>query len=270
VRGQILHVRHRRHSPGLDDGWTWRSGVRPLRSGMAPDLIHIGDRYYMYIARNVGAQPKAEINMIWSKTLDPNSPDYKWEEADWWPRPTASKIAMPSTRAPSSIHDGRLWLTYGSYFGYIRLVELDPKTGKRLNPTTSPATLPSNCEASDMMYHDGWYYLTGHARQLLPRLRLRLPHSLRPREESHRSLPGRHGVDMIEGGGEAAHWRGRPFCRCGHFGLLDLGKACRSSPCTGKPTSTGGGAERARYPSAAVEGRLARGRRETRRKACMK
>jgi beta-xylosidase len=30
--------------------------------------------------------------------------------------------------------DGRLWLTYGSYFGYIRLVELDPKTGKRRYP----------------------------------------------------------------------------------------------------------------------------------------
>ena len=28
--------------------------------------------------------------------------------------------------------DGRLWLTYGTYFGFIRLVELDPKTGKRI------------------------------------------------------------------------------------------------------------------------------------------
>jgi len=63
-----------------DDGWTWRAGTRASRSGMAPDLIHVGDRYYQYIARNVGAQPKAEINMIWSKSLDPNSADYKWEE----------------------------------------------------------------------------------------------------------------------------------------------------------------------------------------------
>ena len=30
-----------------DDGWTWRRGVTPLRRGMAPDIIHIGDRYYM-------------------------------------------------------------------------------------------------------------------------------------------------------------------------------------------------------------------------------
>lgn len=37
-----------------DDGWTWRAGTRASRSGMAPDVIHIGDRYYMYIAGNPG------------------------------------------------------------------------------------------------------------------------------------------------------------------------------------------------------------------------
>jgi len=40
-----------------DDGWTWRAGARASRAGMAPDLIHIGDRCYQYLARNVGAQP---------------------------------------------------------------------------------------------------------------------------------------------------------------------------------------------------------------------
>src|ERR1039457_7504844 len=63
-----------------DDGWTWRAGVRPARGGMAPDVIHLGDRYYMYVGSNPGGQPHGAINMIWSKTLDPNSPDYKWED----------------------------------------------------------------------------------------------------------------------------------------------------------------------------------------------
>jgi arabinan endo-1,5-alpha-L-arabinosidase len=40
--------------------------------------------------------------------------------------------------------DGRLRLAYGSYFGYIRLVELDPATGKRLNPNDRPHNLASN------------------------------------------------------------------------------------------------------------------------------
>ena len=37
-----------------DDGWTWRRGARASRSGMAPDLIHVGDRFFMYVAANVG------------------------------------------------------------------------------------------------------------------------------------------------------------------------------------------------------------------------
>jgi arabinan endo-1,5-alpha-L-arabinosidase len=43
-----------------DDGWTWRRGVAPARRGMAPDAIQIGDRYYLYVARNIGAQPRAK------------------------------------------------------------------------------------------------------------------------------------------------------------------------------------------------------------------
>lgn len=72
-----------------DDGWTWRAGVRPLLTGAAPDVIHIGDRYYMYIASPrlpapqsapplaPGGNPasRAFVYMIWSKSLDPNSPD---------------------------------------------------------------------------------------------------------------------------------------------------------------------------------------------------
>ncbi|HVW08907.1 MAG TPA: hypothetical protein VHC90_10010, partial [Bryobacteraceae bacterium] len=56
-----------------DDGWAWRAGTAPPRRGLAPDVIHIGDRYYMYVAANIGAQPKAAVNMIWSKSLDPAS-----------------------------------------------------------------------------------------------------------------------------------------------------------------------------------------------------
>ena len=55
--------------------------------------------------------------------------------------------------------DGRLWICYGSYHGNIELVELDPKTGLRI-ATNSPVTIiASHSEASDIIYHDGYYYL---------------------------------------------------------------------------------------------------------------
>src|SRR3954470_17482099 len=142
-----------------DDGWAWTRGATPSRRGMAPDIIHLGDRYFMYVARNVGAQPRADINLIWSKSLDTNSPDYKWEEGGV----VASSDGVEDCNAidPGVLLDPtrRLCLTYGSYFGYIRLVELDPKTGKRLNPIEKPRNIAINSEASVMIYHDGWYYL---------------------------------------------------------------------------------------------------------------
>src|SRR5208282_3024892 len=51
-----------------EDGWTWRRGVAPGSRGLAPDIIHLEDRYCVYVARNVGAQPGAEVSMISSKT----------------------------------------------------------------------------------------------------------------------------------------------------------------------------------------------------------
>jgi arabinan endo-1,5-alpha-L-arabinosidase len=34
-----------------DDGWTWRRGTQLPRRGLAPDIIHLGDRYYVYVAQ---------------------------------------------------------------------------------------------------------------------------------------------------------------------------------------------------------------------------
>jgi len=207
-----------------DDGWTWRAGTAPSRRGLAPDVIHIGDRYYMYVAANIGAQPKAAVNMIWSKSLDPASPDYKWEEGGV----VASSDGIEDSNAidPGVFrdpNDHKLWLTYGSYFGYIRLVELDPKTGKRLNPNDQPRNIAINGEASDMMYHDGWYYLL-------------LTHGscCRGADSGYNIRMGRArkvtgpfldniGIDMIEGGGKLLIGSGGRVIGPGHFGLLDLG-----------------------------------------------
>ena len=207
-----------------DDGWTWRAGTAPSRRGLAPDVIHLGDRYYMYVAANIGAQPKAAVNMIWNKTLDPASPDYKWEEGGV----VASSDGVEDSNAidPGVFldpADHRLWLTYGSYFGYIRLVELDPKTGKRLNQNDPPHNIAINGEASDMMFHDGWYYLL-------------LTHGscCRGADSGYNIRMGRSrkvtgpfldqmGIDMIEGGGKLLIGSGGRVVGPGHFGLLNIG-----------------------------------------------
>ena len=206
-----------------DDGWTWRRGVPLPRRGLAPDVIHIGDRYLLYIAANSGPT-KADINLLTNKTLDPNSPDYKWEEGGV----VASSDGIEDCNAidPGVFLDPttrRLWLTYGSYFGYIRLVELDPKTGKRLDPNEKPHNIAINSEASIMIYHDGWYYLL-------------VTHGscCRGADSGYNIRAGRAknvtgpfidnmGVDMIQGGGKLFVGSSGRVIGPGHFGLFDLG-----------------------------------------------
>jgi arabinan endo-1,5-alpha-L-arabinosidase len=215
-----------------EDGWTWNRGAAPSRRGMAPDVIHVGDRYFMYVARNVGAQPRADINLIWSKSLDPDSPEYKWEEGGV----VASSDGVEDCNAidPGALlgpNDGRLWLVYGSYFGYIRLVELNPKTGQRLTPNDTPMDLAISCEAPIMIFHDGWYYLLATHGSCC-----------RGAESGYNIRMGRArkvtgpfldhtGLDMIKGGGTLFAGSTSRHIGPGHFGLIDLGDGVQKFSC---------------------------------------
>jgi arabinan endo-1,5-alpha-L-arabinosidase len=168
-----------------EDGWTWNSIPEPksdnaapapaggmmMRApslvrpggGAAPDAIKIGDRYliaYSSTGGGLGGGHAGRVLTMWNKTLDPQSPDFKWSE----PIEVAHSLDDEDCDAIDAGllmgPDGRLWLTYGTYFGAIRQVELDPKTGKRVEGNKA-IDVAIDCEASIMIYRDGWYYLLG-------------------------------------------------------------------------------------------------------------
>jgi arabinan endo-1,5-alpha-L-arabinosidase len=214
-----------------NDGWTWSRGASRPGGGVAPDVIHIGDRYYLYYATST-RQPKADVHMIWNKTLDPNSPGFKWEEGGI----VASSDGVEDCNAidPAVFLDpasGKMWLTYGSYFGYIRLVQLNPKTGKRVEPVDKPVDIAINCEASAMICHDGWYYLLAThgscCRRTDSGYNIRMGRS--------RKVTGpfldNMGIDMIKGGGKLFVGSGGRMIGPGHFGLLDLGNGIEKFSC---------------------------------------
>src|SRR5574344_344630 len=147
-----------------EDGWTWKSGAQRPGGGAAPDAIKIGDRYLMVYGNSgggLGGGHTAHILTMWTKSLDPKSPLFKFSD----PIDVASSDGIEDNDAidPGLMLDpttGRLWLSYGTYFGNIRLVELDPKTGKRV-AGNKPIDIGIDCEATDLIYKDGWYYLLG-------------------------------------------------------------------------------------------------------------
>ena len=115
-----------------NDGWTWHGGgVRP-GGGAAPDVIKIGDRYLViYGATGGSPNHKGAILTMWNKTLDPKSPDFKYSE----PVVVATSDGYEENDAidPGVMLDpttGRLWLTYGTYFGFTRLDRIRPQNRK--------------------------------------------------------------------------------------------------------------------------------------------
>ena len=147
-----------------ENGWSWHSGADRPGGGAAPDVLKIGDRYlciYGATGGGLGGGHNGRILTMWNKTLDPKSPDFKWTD----PIEVCASDGMEDQDAidPGLLLDpttGRLWVSYGTYFGTIRLIELDPKTGERVKGNKEK-DIAIDCEATDLLYRDGWYYLLG-------------------------------------------------------------------------------------------------------------
>ena len=217
-----------------EDGWTWNSGAVRPGGGAAPDAIKIGDRYliaYGTSGGGLGGGHNGRILTMWNKTLDPKSPDFKYSE-------TVEVASSNGTEDCDAIDpgflldptDGRLWLSYGTYFGFIRLVELDPKTGKRVEGN-KPINIAIDCEATDLMYRDGWYYLLGTHGTCCDGANSTYNIVVGRSRKVTGPYLDNMGRDMLKGGGKMVVAAGGRVAGTGHFGRLDLGDGVQKMSC---------------------------------------
>lgn len=147
----------------------WATKLIPgARDAWAPDISFVGGRWRLYYAVSTFGSNRSAIGLATSATLDPKAPGYGWRDEG---------LVLQSTAAddynaidPNFIIDarGRHWLSFGSFWSGIKLVRLDPDTGKPLNPGTrplsiarrpAPAGAPAPIEAPFILRHGGWYWL---------------------------------------------------------------------------------------------------------------
>jgi arabinan endo-1,5-alpha-L-arabinosidase len=144
----------------------------------APDISHSHGVYRLYYAYSLFGKNTSGIALATNKTLDQNSPDYRWVDQGLV---LASKQgddfnAIDPNYVEDNAHHG--WLAFGSFWGGIKMRELDPDTGKlsisntklyslaaREQPQTSeppPPGLPANWQAIEAPFiipHGKYYYL---------------------------------------------------------------------------------------------------------------
>jgi arabinan endo-1,5-alpha-L-arabinosidase len=217
-----------------DDGWIWNGGAERPGGGAAPDAMKIGDRYlivYGATGGGLGGRHNGKILTMWNKTLDPKSPAFKFTEAIVVTQ--SDGIEDNDAIDPGLLLDpnnGRLWCTYGTYFGFIRLVELDPKTGKRVEGNNA-MDIAIDCEATDLEYRDGWYYLLGTHGTCCDGA-----------NSTYNIVVGRSravtgpyldnmGRDMLKGGGKMVVAAGGRVIGPGHFGRVVLEEGVEKMSC---------------------------------------
>lgn len=210
------------------DGWTWKGGAVRPGGGAAPDVMKIGNRYlviYGATGGGLGGGHNGRILTMWNNTLNPNSPNFKYTE----PIEVAASDGLEDNDAidPGLLLDpntGRLWVSYGTYFGNIRIIELDPNTGERIKGNKEQ-DIAIDCEATDLISRNGWYYLLGTHGTCCDGVNSTYNIVV----GRSRSVTGPYmdnvGRDMLQGGGKMVIAAGDRVVGPGHFGrtIIDEG-----------------------------------------------
>lgn len=211
-----------------EDGWSWHSGAERPGGGAAPDVLKIGDRYlviYGATGGGLGGGHNGRILTMWNKTLNPKSPDFHFTT----PVEVAASDGLEDQDAidPGMLLDpttGRLWVSYGTYFGSIRLIELDPATGKRV-AGNKEQDIAIDCEATDLIYRNGWYYLLGTHGTCCDGVNSTYNIVVGRARQVTGPYLDNVGRDMLQGGGRMVIAAGDRVCGPGHFGrtIIDEG-----------------------------------------------
>ncbi len=157
----------------------WIKQESPLtRELWAPDISFFNGEYHLYYAFSVFGKNTSGIALATSKTMDPNSPDFHWQDQGLVLR-SAEKDNYNAID-PNLVIDGkgRPWLAFGSFWDGIKMRRIDARTGKLdtsdsklhslarrkrpLNPAPTLPGLPGNWQAIEAPFivrHGAYYYL---------------------------------------------------------------------------------------------------------------
>ncbi|HEY4382087.1 MAG TPA: family 43 glycosylhydrolase [Acidobacteriaceae bacterium] len=197
----------------------------PKNSGMdvwAPDIVRLNGQFYLYYAVSSWGSFQSAIGLATNPVLDPKDPAYKWTDRGVVVGSNGNEDLNAIDPGVIAAPDGTLWICYGSYHGSIRVTQLDPKTGLALRPHElgAPLATARESEASDLIFHDGYYYLFVNHNSCCKRQQSE--YNIRVGRSKAITGPymDKHGLPMASGGGSlflAAHdHRIGP----GHFGRV--------------------------------------------------
>ncbi|MFT3829282.1 MAG: arabinan endo-1,5-alpha-L-arabinosidase [Opitutaceae bacterium] len=154
----------------------WARRVAPGFNGhlWAPDISYHDGKYFLYYSVSAFGKNTSAIGVTVSRTLDPSSPDYRWEDRGVVLQSIPGRDAWNAID-PNVIVDetGVPWLSFGSFWSGLKLVRLAPdrvslaepqewhtiarRDRAALEPDTEPGT--AALEAPFIFRKGEFYYL---------------------------------------------------------------------------------------------------------------
>lgn len=225
----------RRSGPVFEQPVPWSASAIPGSTDYywAPDIAKFGGRWRLYYSVSTFGSNRSAIGLATNVTLDSSRADYSWKDEG---------IVLESHRSddwnaidPNVFVDaiGQPWLTFGSFWSGIKLIQLDRSTGK---PAQSNATIHAlaarsrsgdikgSVEAPFMVRHGGFYYLFVSfdfcCRGVNSTYNVRVGRA----KEITGPYVDREGAAMLDGGGTRVVWGEGRWRGPGHNAILHDGR----------------------------------------------
>ncbi|MGW2284042.1 arabinan endo-1,5-alpha-L-arabinosidase [Streptomyces phaeochromogenes] len=142
---------------GTKPGW-WSSYAT---EAWAPDISYRGGKYLMYYAVSTFGSNKSAIGLATSPTGLPGS----WSDQGTVYTSTTSSDYNAIDPNLFVDDDGKWWLSFGSWWTGLKMIQINPSTGKQLSSNTTRHSIASRptgtkaVEAPSIVKRGGYYYL---------------------------------------------------------------------------------------------------------------
>lgn len=140
----------------------------------APDIQYHNGRYLLYYSVSGFGKNTSGIGVTTNATLDPRSSNYRWEDQGMVLQSVPGRDLWNAIDSNVVEDDkGNGWMTFGSFWGGIKLVKLDPNwtriaeaqewhtIARRERPAFTPDENagPAEIEGPFIFKKNGWYFL---------------------------------------------------------------------------------------------------------------
>lgn len=141
--------------------WTTQAVPGFTNHFWAPDIVRVNGKFLLYYSVSTFSKQTSVIGLTTNPTLDSTATNYLWTDAGEVIGSTNGSLYNTIDPSVMLDSDGRLWMSFGSYWGGIFLTELNPQTGKQFSTNAPLYRLAwnSSIEASCLTRHGRFYYL---------------------------------------------------------------------------------------------------------------